>query len=246
MFNSLKGKFQQVQDGISASIRNLKIKDEKSNTSSAPDVNYYAGADIVLKNEEIWKEIRSQSEKNIQKAELTDKQVTELNTKIKHQLQCIQEINHFFATLPEFTKKIENISNDLDTLQKHILEVEDFLVVFEDIVEDEEMKQNEIDERFKFASYIERKSTETDLLKKELSDQFTEKLQAKEKKLQSTMKERQELFNMAFQQDMQLYKESGIVPKIPTTKAKENIKTVSLEDVVIEDDLGSLDDFVNS
>lgn len=31
--------------------------------------------------------------------------------------------------------------------------------------------------------------------------------------MKDTLKERQELFNMAFQQDMQLYKESGIVPK---------------------------------
>lgn len=109
------------------------------------------------------------------------------------------------------------------------------------------MKQNEIEERFKFASYIDRKSTETDFLKSKmmkkyisitetqiyyqdliliyyftdgLADQYSEKLQAKEKKLQSTMKERQELFNMAFQQDMQLYKESGIVPKIPSTRGK--------------------------
>lgn len=46
----------------------------------------------------------------------------------------------------------------------------------------------------------------------QLDKQYLEKASLKEKKIEETLKERQELFNMAFQQDLQLYKESGIVP----------------------------------
>ena len=124
-----------------------------------------------------------------------------MNVKIKNQLNYIQETNNFFATLPEFTKKVENISNDLgklfrtfntfpptnlkinqtytfffahfvDTLQKHIVEIEDFLVIFEDLVEVEEMKQNEVDEQFKYTSYIERKTIGTELLKSKTNRKY--------------------------------------------------------------------------
>lgn len=54
------------------SIRGLKIKDDKSDKSSIPGVNYYAGADIVLQNEESWREIHSRSLINIQKAEVSN------------------------------------------------------------------------------------------------------------------------------------------------------------------------------
>ncbi len=50
-----------------------------------------------------------------------------------------------------------------------------------------------------------------------LEEQYREKLSLKEKQIEEVLKERQELFNMAFQQDMQLYKESGIVPNIRCT-----------------------------
>ena len=47
-----------------------------------------------------------------------------------------------------------------------------------------------------------------------LEDQYAQKVFQKEKEIQVTLRERQELFDMAFQQDMQLYKESGIIPNI--------------------------------
>lgn len=47
-----------------------------------------------------------------------------------------------------------------------------------------------------------------------LEEEYYDKLTKKEKEMQHTLKERQALFNMAFQQDMQLYKESGIIPNL--------------------------------
>lgn len=47
-----------------------------------------------------------------------------------------------------------------------------------------------------------------------LDEQYRKKLLIKEKKLEGQLKERQELFSMAFEQDMQLYKESGIMPNL--------------------------------
>lgn len=119
--------------------------------------------------------------------QVIERKIIEINAKIKSQLNCIQEINNFFTKLPEFTRKIESISSDLGkyldedvvlyrfvfnfkwrfvgALQRSTAEVEEFLVIFEDVVETEEMKQKEVEERFQFASYIERRSTETDALK---------------------------------------------------------------------------------
>lgn len=90
-----------------------------------------------------------------------------------------------------------------------------------------------------------------------------------EQKINIKLKERQEIFNQVFQQDMQQYIISGIIP-VMKSSSEYNIKTfrikqcqiilrlkwlftgncgrdeVSLEDIEIEDDTDALNELLNS
>lgn len=125
----------------------------------------------------------------------------------------------------------------LASLQTIVDQVEEFLVVYEDLIETEEYNAKRKREEDIFTAFFEKKTQEMNTVKstsrslsaylinearidnrvlftEKLEEKYAEKVVQKEKELQVTLKERQELFDMAFQQDMQLYKESGIVPNM--------------------------------
>ncbi|XKL60795.1 hypothetical protein PGB90_007852 [Kerria lacca] len=224
------------------SIRNLKIKEDKCDDLKISTVNFNAGTEIVLQNEQDWKEIHKLFEENAYKAENIDFKISEIHTKMEKQLQQLQEITNFVTNIPKFVKRIEGICERLASFENMVQEVEKFLVIFEDLVEIEEYKQKEVNEKFEYNAYIQKKSQEMEFVTKTLDEQYRKKLLIKEKKLEGQLKERQELFSMAFEQDMQLYKESGIMPNLRSTEGPR----LSLEDVIIEDNMQSLNELLDN
>ena len=127
----------------------------------------------------------------------------------------------------------------LASLRIVVERVEDFVLIFEDLIEKQEHQMHETSKEKEYSQYLEKKTQELNVVKskrvlsrefylilpnygiyhiyfivEKLEDQYAQKVFQKEKEIQVTLRERQELFDMAFQQDMQLYKESGIIPNI--------------------------------
>lgn len=53
-------------------------------------------------------------------------------------------------------------------LSNAVEEVEEFLVMFEDLVETEEYKQKEVDEEYKYNAYVKKKALEVEFIKRKL------------------------------------------------------------------------------
>lgn len=241
MFYNLKGKFLSVQDGISAGLRNLKTTEDKQKLESS--VNYNAGTEILIKKETQWEELQTLSKQNFQKAQDVDEQITKLRRNVATQWGQIKEINQFISSVPEFINTMRNVNESLASLQNLAMEIEESLDAIEDLVGKREMKQKQIEENVTFANYLEQKMMDTDLLKAKLDQKYKLRVLEHEKNVEETLKERQQLCNIAFQEDMKLYKESGI---LPTTKKTDNSPTVTLEDIQIDDSLEDLNELLNN
>lgn len=115
-----------------------------------------------------------------------------------------------------------------------INDVEHQLLKLEDVVEEQELQEQMLNERFQLAVYRSKKLKELELISGihiityvslcavindekclllgELEAEHKAKLEDLEQKINIKLQERQEIFNQVFQQDMRQYIISGIIP----------------------------------
>lgn len=122
----------------------------------------------------------------------------------------------------------------LENIKTLINDVEHQLLKLEDVVEEQELQEQMLNERFQLAVYRSKKLKELELISGihiityvsisavindekcfllgELEAEHKEKLEDLEQKINIKLQERQEIFNQVFQQDMRQYIISGIIP----------------------------------
>ncbi|PNF20031.1 hypothetical protein B7P43_G05808 [Cryptotermes secundus] len=111
------------------------------------------------------------------------------------------------------------------------------------MVETQELQERQLDHRFQFALYKEKKLSELEAVRVSLASEHADKVVQHELRQQKLLRERQDAFGQAFQQDVQEFKLSGSLPKM------ENIGVArgpALEEVTLEPaDPEELDKFLN-
>ncbi|KAL4131107.1 hypothetical protein QTP88_008456 [Uroleucon formosanum] len=247
MFGNLREKLHNVvQEGLSASLRGLSVNEViAAQSPSEHPVNYDAGADLLHKYQTEWNQLHLLAEDNAHKAEEVNEMISLLHHQMSEQWKKMDTITSCMDLMPQLVKSIENAMKDMENIKLLINDVEHQLLKLDDVVEEQELQEQMLNERFQLAVYRSKKLKELEKISGELEADHKEKVADLEQKINIKLKERQEIFNQVFQQDMRQYIISGMIP-VMKSSSNGGRNEVSLEDIEIEDDTDALDELLNS
>lgn len=241
MFGTLRNKFQTVQEGISASIRGLTVVEnpKQKKCIKTRNVNLDAGADLLHHFQLEWNELHELAEENAVKAQEVDTFVTSIYQKLEHEWNNITCLNNTLAIIPKINNGIQNLMDQIGTLEEMFEEVEEALYQLEDLNEMLDLQSRQLDHRFQLALYKEKKLSELNSVKAKLASEHIDRVSKHEQKQQLMLKERQETFEEVFKGELEAYKATGCIPKIQTTQ-----EGPSLDDIVLDVDSKIFDQFL--
>uniref|UniRef100_A0A1B0A2I7 Dysbindin n=1 Tax=Glossina pallidipes TaxID=7398 RepID=A0A1B0A2I7_GLOPL len=239
MFGNLKRKLNYaMQEGLTVTenlqqqyrqrVSNLKNPTNSSNSSLVSstselgvpsNINASAGCQILSKYENDWQMLHQNNEENSKKAAELAEQIETIEQKMSNHQIIITDLLTSLAGLPKLTEKLKSCQHTLVEVQElHTLIERDFEKL-EDLCE------------------------ECDFQEQKLALEQEERIHNHEVKLQQMQKERQAVFEDAFQYDLLEYKRTGQVPKID----KDLNSAVTLEEIVLDDNgtKDALEEFLN-
>ncbi|EZA51223.1 dysbindin protein homolog isoform X2 [Ooceraea biroi] len=243
MFGSLRSKFQTVQEGISASIRGLSIAEHPKNKklTNVRNVNYNAGADILHHFQLQWNELHELAEENAGKAQEADVSISSIYEKLQQEWNNVTCLNNTLAYIPKINNAIQDLMDQIGNLQEMFEEVEGALYRLEDLNEMLDLQSRQLDHRFQLAMYKEKKLIELNNFKTKLTNDHIQRVSQYELKQQKKLKERRETFEEAFKEDLEEYKATGSIPKLPVSS-----QGPSLDEIVLDIDSKMFDEFLEN
>ncbi|XP_043256753.1 dysbindin protein homolog [Colletes gigas] len=243
MFGSLRNKFQTVQEGISASIRGLTVTENPRHKKSVNvrNVNYNAGADILHRYQLQWNELHELTEENALKAQEADKLIGSIYERLEQEWKSITCLNSTLAYIPKINNAIHDLMDQIGTLQEMFEEVETSIYRLEDLNEMLDLQSRQLDHRFQLALYEEKKLGELNIVKAKLANEHTERVSQYEHKIQKMMKERRETFEEVFKEQLEEYKATGSISKLPVTQ-----QGPSLDEIVLDVDSTTFNEFLEN
>lgn len=222
MFDSLRDKFEKVQEGITASFFGLTVAEPVPDTKTVQvsERNINAGANILCKYQTDWKELHKIAEENASHAQSLDSTIGDLHKNVDKQWNLMMKLSSSLQTLPHLIANSNNLLEEISRLQNVVEDVEMSLLCLTDIVEMQLLQEHQLESRFRLAMHREKKLADLNNVKARLCTEHADKLCKYEKIIEAKQKERQEVFSQAFQEDIMQYKESGTVQhnKRPTVQ----------------------------
>ncbi|XP_034173364.1 dystrobrevin binding protein dysbindin [Osmia lignaria lignaria] len=243
MFGTLRNKFQTVQEGISASIRGLTVVENPKLKKSVNirNVNYDAGADILHRFQLQWNELHELAEENAGKAQEANNLIGTIYERLEEEWKNITCLNSTLAHIPKINNAIQDLMDQIGTLQEMFEEVEGAIYRLEDLNEMLDLQNRQLDHRFQLALYKEKKLAELNIIKAKLANEHIERVSQYELKQQKMMKERRETFEEVFKEELKEYKETGSISKLPVTQ-----QGPSLDEIVLDVDSAVFDKFLEN
>uniref|UniRef100_A0A1A9VMZ3 Dysbindin n=1 Tax=Glossina austeni TaxID=7395 RepID=A0A1A9VMZ3_GLOAU len=244
MFSNLKRKLNYaMQEGLTVTenlqqqyrqrVSNSKNPTNSSNSSLVSstselgipsNINASAGCKILSKYENDWQMLHQNNEENSKKAAELAEQIETIDQKMSNHQIIITDLLTSLAGLPKLTEKLKSCQHTLVEVQElHTLVERDFEKL-EDLCEECDFQE------FQWQKH-------------KLALEQEQRIHNHEVKLQQIQKERQAVFEDAFQYDLLEYKRTGQVPKID----KDLNSTVTLEEIVLDDNgtKDALEEFLN-
>lgn len=231
MFGSLRNKFQTVQEGISASIRGLTISETQKakKHQNLRHVNYNAGADILRRFQLEWNELHELSEENAEKASEADKLISSIYEKLEKEWNNVICLNTTLAYIPKINGAIQDLMDQIGTLQELFEEVETALYKLEDLNEMLDLQGKQLDHRFQLALYKEKKLAELNAVKSQLANEHIERVSKHEVRQQKMLQERSSTFEEVFKEEIKEYKATGSIPKKTVTQQGPYLDEINLD-----------------
>ncbi|XP_045192358.2 uncharacterized protein LOC123548843 [Mercenaria mercenaria] len=249
ILKSLKGTFRNVQEDISGSLKSLTVSPEKG---KLPDnqfqftstVNYDAGAEILHKNENIWKDLYGFSEETSIRAQDVDIQIGNLYIYCDKQSEILMKLHDEASRLPTLISQLQTITDSLALVEEEYDKVEAALVHLENLCEEQEFRKNVASHHKQLAVYKMKKEHELQRYKVQLAREHAQKVEQVNKKRQHLLHEKQVAFDEQFAQDVDYFKKHGKPGRLPSTPESE--KKLDLAEIEIDEDPEALDAFLQS
>ncbi|XP_060074541.1 dysbindin-like [Ylistrum balloti] len=240
VFQSIKGTFAA---GLK-SITSRDVKEEKLQHVKA-GVCLDAGADLLDRYQNIWKELHQDAEENAKLAENVDSQITQLFVTYDRQAEVLSQLHSTVADLPVILNKLQELTDVLASLDEEYENVEVALIRLEDTCEEQELTQAKEYDAQKLATYTHRKSEELQKIKVEFAKDHAKKMEGYEKHRQTKLKERQEVFEQQFNNDLDYFKSHGRLERL-STSSNDSSKKTDLADISWEMENTDLDEFLET
>ncbi|KAM8707751.1 hypothetical protein ACLKA7_014825 [Drosophila subpalustris] len=193
-------------------------------------LNVAAGCNLLSKYEDDWQQIHASNEENAERAAAVATQISNVQQRASGQHATINELNSCLAGLPALIVKLRASAETLESLQQMGAQLDLELEKLEDLCEECELQEFILEQQFQLSKHKQKKLNELEQYRQKVAAEHQQKIRAHEQQLRQLQKERQAVFDDAFRNDLEEYKQRGQLTKIPT---KTNRQT-SLDEVVLE------------
>ncbi|XP_057691347.1 dysbindin-A-like isoform X2 [Corythoichthys intestinalis] len=252
MFENFREKLHMVQQDLTTGLKTLGDKSKESKSSSSRRKSRYeenlhhcsAGLDILNSYEESWFLLHKKTKDCAQVAEAVDGDVVMLSAHWEKRRSALTQLQEQLQSLPAFISELDAITTSIAHLEGDFEEMESRLVYLETLCyqcEQQTLKQQHIDQ---LEIYKKKKRRELEALEVELNAEHAQKVSKLEQARQQKLRERQKVFEEAFNQDLEKYRSTGYLQHREPTDSD----VVVLDQVTITNlsDQEALDDFLNS
>ncbi|XP_061197626.1 dysbindin-like isoform X2 [Saccostrea echinata] len=236
-----------VLETLKAGLKSFTSRDPSNESEaqySKTSFNLDAGADLLQRYQLIWKELHDNTEQNAKQAEEVDVLVNKLFVEYDRQNEVLGRLHEGAKALPLILSDLQNLTDVLAVLDEEYDRVEAALIQLENICEEQELQNAKLLDSQKLAAYRNRKMNELEKLKVQLAKEHVKKMQKVEKHKQIKLKERQEAFQDAFDQDVDYYRTHGRLERL-SVSSSDSGKKADLGDIVVDSDPEGLDEFLN-
>ncbi|XP_033754569.1 dysbindin protein homolog [Pecten maximus] len=239
--------FQSIKGTFAAGLKSITSRDDKEeklhHVKSGVCVD--AGADLLDRYQNNWRELHQDAEQNATLAENVDSQITQLFVTIDRQAEMLGQLHTTVADLPVILNKLQELTDVLASLDEEYENVEVALIRLEDMCEEQELAQAKVYDAQKLSTYTHRKSEDLQKIKVELAKDHAKKMEGYEKNRQTKLKERQEVFEQQFNNDLDYFKSHGRLERL-STSSNDSSKKTDLADISWEMENTSLDEFLET
>lgn len=235
-----------VFETLKAGLKTFTSRDSSNETTihdSKTSFNLDAGADLLQRYQLIWKELHENTEQNTRRAEEVDVLINNLFVEYDRKNEVLGKLHESVKSLPLILSELQSLTDVLATLDEEYDHVESALIQLENICEKQELQNAKLVDSQKLAAYRNRKMDDLEKLKVQLAKDHMKSVQKLEKHKQKELKERQETFQSAFDQDIDFYRTHGRLERL-SVSSSDSGKKADLGDIVVDTDQHALDDFL--
>lgn len=224
MLNNFKKKISNaIQEGktLSENLSSLKLsiptslKEPTSLELGFPtNINVSAGCTLLDHYEKCWEDFHRRTVQNCRLAEEVDQKITKLNIKTKSMETDISDMNSCLQKVPAIRENLKSCLEKLGEIRKLCETVELGIVGLQDVVEQCDIQEKQLEEKYQLSLYKQKKMTELEVYRQELAVKHQQTTKDYEVKLKRIQQERQAVFDSAFKNDLEEFKKSGNVPSM--------------------------------
>ncbi|KAF7648687.1 hypothetical protein LDENG_00152940 [Lucifuga dentata] len=249
MFENFRERLQTVQQDFSAGFKTLGDKSKDSKVRRRPRLeesfpHFSGGLELLSRYEESWFLLHKRTTECAQAAEAVDGDIVMLSAHWEKRRSALTQLQEQLQALPGFISELDTITTNIAHLEGDFEEMESRLVYLETLCsqsEQQRFKQHHINQ---LETYRKQKRKELEALKVELDSEHAQKLAELEHATQQKLRERQKMYEEAFNQDVEHYLSTGHLQHREPTGAEVCL----LDQVTVTNlsDQEALDDFLNS
>lgn len=222
--------------------RETKIRRRPRFEQSHPHLS--AGLEILSRYEESWFPLHKRTKECAQAAEAVDGDIVMLSAHWERRRAALTQLQEQLQSVPAFISELDAITANIAHLEGDFEEMESRLVYLETLCcqcEQHTFKQHHVSE---LEAYKKKKRRELEALEGELDSQHAQKVAELEQAMHQKLRERQKIYEDAFNQDVKQYLSTGYLQHRQAPGA--DVCVLDQMTVTNMSDQEALDDFLNS
>nr|XP_020476322.1 dysbindin-A-like isoform X2 [Monopterus albus] len=206
--------------------------------------HFSAGLEILSRYEENWFLLHKRTKDCAQAAETVDGDLVMLSAHWERRRTALTQLHEQLQSLPAFISELDAITANVAHLEGDFAEMESRLIYLETLChqcEQQTFKQHHINQ---LQVYKKKKRREVEALEVELNCEHVQKVAELDQAMQEKLRERQKVYEEAFNQDMKQYLSTGYLQhREPIGADMCVLDQMTLAHI---SDQEALDDFLNS
>uniref|UniRef100_A0A2K5W171 Dystrobrevin binding protein 1 n=1 Tax=Macaca fascicularis TaxID=9541 RepID=A0A2K5W171_MACFA len=241
MLETLRERLLSVQQDFTSGLKTLSDKSREAKVKSKP------------RYEDTWAALHRRAKECASAGELVDSEVVMLSAHWEKKRTSLVELQEQLQQLPALIADLESMTANLTHLEASFEEVENNLLHLEDLCGQCELERCKHMQSQQLENYKKNKRKELETFKAELDAEHAQKVLEMEHTQQMKLKERQKIFEEAFQQDMEQYLSTGYLqiaerrePIGSMSSMEVNVDMLEQMDLMDISDQEALDVFLNS
>lgn len=249
MFENFREKLHMVQQDLTTGLKTLGDKSRDTKTKRRPRFEerpplFSAGLEILSRYEENWFLLHKRTKDCAQAAEAVDGDIVMLCAHWERRQTALTQLQEQLQGLPTFVSELDAITANIAHLEGDFEEMESRLLYLENLCcqcEQQTVKQHHANQ---LEVYKKKKRRELEALEEELNSEHAQKVAELEQTICQKLRDRQKVYEEAFNQDMEQYLSTGQVQQRESAKADVG----ALDHMMVTNisDQEALDDFLNS